>query len=120
MTAESIADKVAKIQDMKPAVPGGFNCIDFSLVPTNYGVRILLTFDRSSGWTMSTSVGVITPGVYTPLPLDKWTGPLRRSAMECAYEVMDLFNIDESTKRTTKGKTAVFLRFKECLEEKTQ
>ena len=110
---KSLKAIVDRIKDIKPVEPGGLNCIDFTLGDSGYGVRIILTCPDRVEWIMSTSIGTIVPGKYTPMSLDDWTPSLRVSATAAADEVLELFNIDESTKRVTQGQSVVVFRFKE-------
>jgi hypothetical protein len=110
-----LSAKIARIKDMKPMVPGGFNCIDFQLGDSGYGVRIILTFEAGQ-WLVSTSIGLLNTegeGNYEPMELDRWTEPLRKSATAAADEVLELFDVDPATKSAVQGHTVVLFKFRE-------
>ena len=109
---EELVAKIARIKDMKPMQPGGFNCIDFSLGDSGYGVRCILTCENDQ-WIVSTSIGQLSQDNYCPMLLDQWTVRLRQAATGCVDEILACFDIDESSKRATQGHTAVLFRFKE-------
>jgi hypothetical protein len=111
----SLVAQVDTIKFMKPKEPGGINCIDFALGDSGYGVRHILTFNGGHGenWAISTSIGIISPDKYEPMPLDGWTTQLRVSATQCINEVLACFNVDEASKQVNQGHSIVVFRFKE-------
>ncbi len=114
----ALAAKIAKIKDMKPMVPGGFNSFDFTLGDSGKGVRVILTCEDDQ-WCLSTSIGTITPGKYTPMPLDEWTVPLRVCATDCVKEILEHFDIDPASRRADShaSKVIVTFRFREIDDE---
>lgn len=116
MADRDLEISIARIKKTKPAEPSSNCCIDFALGDSGMGVRVILTHPEHE-WLMSTSIGVITPDKYSPMPLEEWTQPLRLSASAIADEVLGCFNVDESSKRAEQGHAVVMFRFKEVIGE---
>ena len=109
-----LADHISRIKLLKPDTPSQDNCLDFSLGDSGHCVRVILTWEEDR-WVLSTSIGLLIPGKYTPMLLDYWTEPLRRSATSCVDEILEHFDIDHDSKEaiTRPGHVAVIFRFKE-------